>query len=106
MRYILSELEGVYGINAYGELLRSEQGNISLFQDMRVPFLIYEHNWLMKQRLEFMVKKQILKSNQLQTEIKKFDEILYLSEKLKKLWGKKLLKKGSRNGRKINRNTY
>lgn len=92
MRNIVPELNGAYGINTYGELLRTELGNISLFRDKRVSYLIYEHNWLMKQRLEFMYKKQIIKNKQFLEVISGFDNILHLSEKLKNFGVKNYMK--------------
>ena len=58
---ILPARKGWFGLKIFDELRNTEQGKRLLTADKRISYLLYEHAWLMEQRLEFLVKERYLR---------------------------------------------
>lgn len=46
--------DGVFGIDVYHEFVNNRECFNHLLSDLRISYLLYEHNLIMKQRLEFL----------------------------------------------------
>ena len=84
----------IYGINIYKQLLTTDKGRKNLCYDVRISYLLYEHNEIMKQRLDFILANNILPTTEFSTFIEKYHEIFELSNILKNLVVKNVIKGG------------
>ena len=61
--YIFEEIDGVFGINIYDELIKDE--NFAIFlNDIRIAYVIYEHKKIMYDRIDFLIAREILKEEE------------------------------------------
>ena len=55
--------DDIFGLDVFKELFESEDGQHYLNTDIRVIYLLYEYNYIMQKRLEFLEYRGYLKSN-------------------------------------------
>lgn len=82
---ILGVQEGTYGLNVFDELIKSEEGNILLFYDCRITFLLYEHCNIMRNRLQFLFEKNYLNRHKCEKIVDLCASMLEKSDVLKNL---------------------
>lgn len=57
---ILPLQKGCFGLEVFHKLLETEDGREKVTNDYRVSYVIYEFNYLMKKRMEFLYKRKII----------------------------------------------
>ncbi len=75
LAHLMEPRKRVYGIKCYEELL-SERGMERVLADRRILHLIYEHKFLMKQRLEFLGFHGALEAGKLELFLSEYDEVV------------------------------
>lgn len=82
--YIVARIEGAFGIKLYEEYVKDEYYNIFL-EDIRIAYLIYEHKKIMLERLDYLVKKEIIPEEEITGIKAEVLEIYRLSDRIKNL---------------------
>lgn len=90
---VITEQEALYGLDIYKELINTRDGNNTIINDIRVSYIIYEHNQIMKERLIYLKEKSFFTNINFNNLIDEFDSILYTSTLLKNLVLKNRIKK-------------
>ena len=95
LRYsnILTYVDGQYGIKIFEELLDENKSFFLFLDDDRISYLLYEHAWLNKRRLDYLISEGYLcvgKEDDLQ---RKASDILKTAERVKNLVIKNRYKK-------------
>lgn len=76
--------EGIYGIKVYDVLINTERGKYLLLQDKRISYVLYEHNKIMKDRIDYLISKKIISDDYTTKKlILLINEIVNKSETLK-----------------------
>jgi len=82
---VLTMKSGIYGRKIYDFLLDTKKGLELLFKDIRVGYIICEHNMIMKQRLRFLISRGYIDREQGTVLERDFDIVCRKSEELKLL---------------------
>lgn len=91
---VITEHEATFGLDIYKELINTVHGNNTITKDIRVSYIIYEHNQIMKERLIYLKEKAIFPNINFDDLIDEFNNILSLSMLLKNLVIKNNVKNG------------
>lgn len=82
---LLTMKKGIYGRKIYDFLTETEKGVTLLLKDIRVGYLICEHNRVMRQRIRFLIRRGYIGEEQGEALERDFEIICRKSEELKLL---------------------
>lgn len=71
----------VYGISIYDELI-TDKGISMIMSDRRIPYIIFEHKKVMKDRLEYLLVRNIITENEIAMIARQVNEVYERSDKI------------------------
>lgn len=80
---LLANREGIYGINVYKALKESEMGREHFIEDVRISYLLCEHNALLRKRVQFWCKYDFIKKENAEDIMNECDQLVKASEVMK-----------------------
>lgn len=82
---LMSNRKGIYGLKIFDKLLYTERGQKLMLSDRRISFVLYEHCYLMRDRILYLYSKGYIHTDKLQEIFGKCVSMLKTSAVLKNL---------------------
>lgn len=80
---IIPVAEGEFGIKIFDMLLETERGRRLVLEDTRITFILHEHALLMKNRINYLLQKEVLHKAGVESLRERADLLVTLTQKLK-----------------------